>query len=78
MRAPSVAPYYEIDDSIRDTALSLKNVAKFSNKMPLVIIVDNGSTQADLMAIKQGKVHGESFIVVDHHQFEKMLYPKKF
>lgn len=71
MRAPSVAPYYEIDDSIRDTALSLKNVAKFSNKMPLVIIVDNGSTEADLMAIKQGKIHGESFIVVDHHQFDK-------
>jgi RecJ-like exonuclease len=71
MRAPSVAPYYEIDDSIRDTALSLKNVAKFSNKMPLVIIVDNGSTEADLMAIKQGKVHGETFIVVDHHQFDK-------
>lgn len=70
-RSPSAAPYYEIDDSIRDTAMSLRNVAKFSNKMPLVIIADNGSTQADLMAIKQGKIHGETFIVVDHHQFEK-------
>jgi len=70
-RSPSAAPYYEIDDSIRDTANSLRNVAKFSNKMPLVIIADNGSTEADLMAIKQGKVHGETFIVVDHHQFDK-------
>ncbi len=70
-RSPSAAPYYEIDDSIRDTAMSLRNVAKFSNKMPLVVIADNGSTQADLMAIKQGKVHGEKFIVIDHHQFEK-------
>jgi RecJ-like exonuclease len=70
-RAPSMAPYYEIDDSIRDTAFSLKNVAKFSNKMPLIIIVDNGSTEADLMAIKHGKIHGESFIVIDHHKYEE-------
>ena len=70
-RAPSAAPYYEIDDSIRDTAQSLKNVAKFSNKMPLILIVDNGSGEEDLMEIQQGKIHGADFIVVDHHGFEK-------
>src|SRR3989339_338985 len=42
-RAPCAAPFYEIDDSIRDTAQSLRNVARFSNKMPLIIIADNGS-----------------------------------
>tara|TARA_Y100000310_G_C20672163_1_gene810853 strand:+ start:125 stop:1780 length:1656 start_codon:yes stop_codon:yes gene_type:complete len=66
-RAPCAAPFYEIDDSIRDTANSLRNVAKFSNKMPLVIIADNGSSPEDLMAIKQGKIHGMDFIVIDHH-----------
>ena len=71
MRSPSSAPLYEIDDSIRDTALSLRNVAKFSNKMPLVIIADNGSTEDDLFAIKHGKVHGMEFVVVDHHVFEE-------
>ena len=71
LRAPSQAPFYEIDDSIRDMANSLRNVAKFSNKMPLVIIADNGSSEQDLMGIKQGKVHGADFIVVDHHGFEK-------
>lgn len=70
-RAPCAAPFYEIDDSIRDTALSLRNVAKFSNKMPLIVIADNGSSQEDLMAIKQGKIHGADFIVVDHHFFDK-------
>ncbi len=70
-RAPCSAPFYEIDDSIRDTSNSLRNVAKFSNKMPLVIIADNGSSQEDLFGIKQGKVHGMDFIVVDHHFFEK-------
>ncbi len=70
-RAPCQAPFYEIDDSIRDTANSLRNVAKFSNKMPLIIIADNGSSEEDLMAIKQGKIHGADFIVVDHHGFDK-------
>lgn len=67
LRAPSQAPFYEIDDSIRDTTTSLRNEAKFSNKMPLVIIADNGSSEEDLFGILQGKVHGIDFIVVDHH-----------
>lgn len=71
LRAPCIAPLYELDDSIRDTANSLRNVAKFSNKMPLIIIADNGSSPEDLMAIKQGKIHGTDFIVVDHHGFDK-------
>ena len=70
-RAPCSAPFYEIDDSIRDTANSLRNVAKFSNKLPLVIIADNGSSPEDLLAIKQGKVHGIDFIVIDHHFFDE-------
>ncbi|MBN1984629.1 MAG: hypothetical protein JW795_24095 [Chitinivibrionales bacterium] len=69
-RAPCQTPFYEIDDSIRDAANSLRNVAKFSNKMPLIIIADNGSCEADLMAIKQGKIHGIDFIVIDHHGFD--------
>ncbi len=67
LRAPCAAPLYEIDDSIRDAATSLRNVAKFSNKLPLVIIADNGSTPEDLFAIQHGKVLGMEFIVVDHH-----------
>ena len=70
-RAPSMAPYYEIDDSIKDSAFSLSNVAKFSNKMPLIIIADNGSGMEDLMAIKQAKVHGADVIVIDHHGFDE-------
>lgn len=76
-RAPCTAPFYEIDDSIRDAANSLRNVAKFSNKMPLIIIADNGSSPQDLMAIKQGKIHGSDFIVVDHHHFDEDLISKE-
>jgi len=76
-RAPCAAPFYEIDDSIKDTSNALRNVAKFSNKMPLVIIADNGSTEQDLFGIQQGKVHGMKFIVVDHHPFEKDVISKE-
>jgi archaea-specific RecJ-like exonuclease len=77
LRAPCAAPFYEIDDSIRDTALSLRNVAKFSNKMPLVIIADNGSSPEDLLAIEHGKVHGMQFIVVDHHYSDEDVISKE-
>ena len=77
MRSPCQAPFYEIDDSIRDTATSLRNMAKFSNKMPLVVITDNGSTPEDLFGIKQGKVHGIEFIVIDHHFFDKDVISKE-
>ncbi len=77
MRSPCQAPFYEIDDSIRDTATSLRNMAKFSNKMPLVIITDNGSTPEDLFGIKQGKVHGIEFIVIDHHFFDHDVITKE-
>ena len=70
-RSPCAAPFYEIEDSIKDAAHSLSDAAKFSNKMPLVLIVDNGSGAEDLIGIKQGKIHGMDFIVVDHHYFEK-------
>jgi RecJ-like exonuclease len=66
-RAPSMAPYYELEDSIKDTTMSLRDVAKFSAKMPLIIVADNGSGAQDLMAIQQAKIHGADVIVIDHH-----------
>jgi len=76
-RAPCMAPYYELADSIKDTANSLRAVAKFSEKMPLILIVDNGSSPEDLMAIQQGKIHGAEFIVIDHHGFDEDVISKE-
>jgi RecJ-like exonuclease len=76
-RSPVAAPMYEIDDSIRDTAMSLSHVAKFSNKMPLVIIADTGSGPEDLLGIQQGRIHGIDFIVIDHHVFDKDVISKE-
>jgi len=70
-RAPSMAPFYELEDSIKDTTMSLRDVAKFSAKMPLIIVADNGSSPEDLMAIQQAKIHGADVIVIDHHGFDE-------
>ncbi|MDO8564220.1 MAG: hypothetical protein Q7R87_04380 [Nanoarchaeota archaeon] len=70
-RSPSATPFYEIEDSIKDTAHSLTGHARFAEKIPLTVIVDTGSGEESLLAIKQGRIHGIDFIVVDHHFFEK-------
>lgn len=76
-RAPSASPFYEIEDSIKDTAHSLTGQARFAEKIPLILIVDTGSSSESLLAIQQGKVHGIDFIVVDHHFFENDVISKE-
>ncbi|MEK6855676.1 MAG: hypothetical protein AABX66_00800 [Nanoarchaeota archaeon] len=73
LRAPSATPFYEIEDSIKDSSHSLTGQASFSEKIPLVIIADTGSGEESLLAIQQGKVHGMDFIVIDHHFFKEDL-----
>jgi len=42
-RAPSKAPFYELADITRDISFALEDCARHGQKMPLVILVDNGS-----------------------------------
>jgi RecJ-like exonuclease len=69
-RMPCVAPFYDILDGLKDTARALANAGRYDRRMPFVIIVDNGSSEEDLLAIRHGKVFGMDFIVVDHHYFD--------
>ena len=66
-RAPSKAPFYEYVDVIKDLAFALQDMAKFGLKEPLVILVDNGSTEEDIMSIKKIKIYGAKVVVIDHH-----------
>jgi RecJ-like exonuclease len=66
-RAPSKAPFYEIEDITRDLDFSLKDHIRFGQKMPLVILTDNGSTEEDEPSYKIASVYDIPFIVVDHH-----------
>ena len=66
-RAPSKAPFYEIEDITRDLDFSLKDHVRFGQKMPLVLLTDNGSTEEDEPSYKIARVYDIPFVVIDHH-----------
>lgn len=66
-RAPSKAPFYEYEDSVKDVINLLRDESKMGAKSPLIIITDNGSTEEDLLSIKQMKIYDCPIVVVDHH-----------
>lgn len=66
-RAPSKAPFYELADVTRDISFALEDYARHGQKMPLVILVDNGSTEEDVPSMRQAQVYGINMLVVDHH-----------
>lgn len=70
VRTPSKSPYYDYYDATRDVSMALSDVAKFNDKMPLIIIVDTGSGPENELPIQLVKLFDCPVIVVDHHHFE--------
>ena len=66
-RSPSKAPFYEMVDITRDISFATADNERHGQKMPLVLLMDNGSTEEDVPAMLQAKVYGMDMIVVDHH-----------
>ncbi|HOT07900.1 MAG TPA: DHH family phosphoesterase [Methanotrichaceae archaeon] len=66
-RAPSKAPFYELEDVTKDLTYALEDQSRHGQKMPLVVLMDNGSTEEDVPAMKQAQVYGLEMLVVDHH-----------
>ncbi len=72
-RSPSKAPFYEIEDITRDLDFSLKDHIRFGQKMPLILLTDNGSTEEDLPAYKMAQVYGLPIVVIDHHHPDEIV-----
>ncbi len=66
-RKVSRAPFYELEDVVKDLDESLEDMARFGDKIPLVVLVDNGSGIEDIAAIEQMLIFGADVITVDHH-----------
>ncbi len=66
-RRVSRAPFYELEDVVRDLDESLEDAEKFGDKIPLVVLVDNGSGKEDIPAIRQFLAFGADVITIDHH-----------
>ena len=66
-RSPSKAPFYELMDVVKDVSYAVEDEIRFGQPMPLVVMVDNGSTEEDIPAYKHTQVYGMDIVVIDHH-----------
>jgi len=66
-RSPSKAPFYEIEDITRDIDFALKDNVRYGQKMPMILLMDNGSTEEDMPSLKITRIYGLPVLVVDHH-----------
>lgn len=75
-RIPSKTPFYDYTDALKDITSSLTDAQRLRTKPPLVIVVDNGSTQDDLFALQKLRLYGCQLLVVDHHDPGKIVEGK--
>jgi RecJ-like exonuclease len=66
-RAPSKAPFYEIEDVVKDLSFALEDVERHGQKLPLIVLLDNGSTEEDILALIKVKIYDIEVVVCDHH-----------
>ncbi|MFB6132624.1 MAG: DHH family phosphoesterase [Halanaeroarchaeum sp.] len=66
-RLPSKAPYYEMEDATRDLNYALGDRARHGQKLPLLLMLDNGSTAEDRPAYRTLDHYDIPILVVDHH-----------
>jgi RecJ-like exonuclease len=74
-RSPSKAPFYELEDVTKDLTFALEDQERFSQKMPLVVLMDNGATEEDMPAMKQAVIYGVEIMVIDHHHPDGTIDP---
>jgi RecJ-like exonuclease len=66
-RSPSKAPFYELEDVTKDLTFALEDQERFAQRMPLVVLMDNGATEEDMPSMKQAIIYGVDILVIDHH-----------
>ncbi|WP_117591680.1 DHH family phosphoesterase [Haloprofundus halophilus] len=66
-RLPSKAPFYEMEDVTRDLNFALEGQARHGQMLPLLLMLDNGSTEEDVPAYQNLAHYDMPIAVVDHH-----------
>jgi RecJ-like exonuclease len=66
-RSPSKAPFYEMEDATRDLNFALGDRARHGQGLPLLLMLDNGSTEEDVPAYETLDHYDVPVMVVDHH-----------
>jgi RecJ-like exonuclease len=66
-RSPSKAPFYELEDVVKDLSFALEDLQRHGQKLPLIVLLDNGSTEEDVLALMKAKIYNIEIVVIDHH-----------
>jgi RecJ-like exonuclease len=66
-RLPSKAPFYEMEDATRDLNFALGDRDRHGQKLPLVVMLDNGSTEEDVPAYETLANYDIPIVTIDHH-----------
>ena len=66
-RLPSKAPYYEMEDATRDLNYALGDQDRHGQKLPVLLMIDNGSTAEDTPAYRTLAEYDIPIVVIDHH-----------
>ncbi|ARS88576.1 DHH family phosphoesterase [Natrarchaeobaculum aegyptiacum] len=66
-RLPAKAPFYEMEDATRDLNFALEDREKHGQQLPLLLMLDNGSTEEDVPAYETLAHYDIPIAVVDHH-----------
>ena len=72
-RSPSKAPFYELEDVVKDLSFALEDKERHGQKLPLIVLLDNGSTEEDIVALMQAKIYDVEVVVIDHHSPGELL-----
>lgn len=72
-RSPSKAPFYELEDVVKDLSFALEDQERHGQKLPLIVLLDNGSTEEDITALMQAKIYDIEVVVIDHHYPGELL-----
>jgi RecJ-like exonuclease len=72
-RSPSKAPFYEIEDITRDLDFALKDNVRYGQKLPLILLMDNGSTLEDEPSMRMAQIYHIPMLVVDHHHPDREI-----
>jgi RecJ-like exonuclease len=74
-RSPSKAPFYELEDINKDLVMALEDSDRHGQRMPLILLMDNGSTEEDIEAYRYARVYDLDLLVVDHHHPDATVDP---
>jgi RecJ-like exonuclease len=72
-RLPTVTPYIELSDAIRDIDASMQNRSRFGEKLPQMVYVDLGSSQENIKAMEMLNHFDIKPVVIDHHPLDEKI-----